>query len=114
PRNRWTAYESPNAADWIELDFGADKTVSRLDLYFYDDHGGVQPPKSYAVQVPDERNPDQWIDVPNQRPDPRRPAGGRLNTVTFAAPVRTSKIRVLLVHNGKSRSGLTELEAWAD
>jgi hypothetical protein len=114
PRNRWTAYESPNASDWIELDFGSEKTVSRLDLYLYDDHGGVQPPKSYTVQVPDEKNSDQWIDVPNQRPDPKRPVGGRLNTVTFAAPVRTSRIRVLLVHNGKSRSGLTELEAWPD
>jgi hypothetical protein len=113
PRNRWTAYESPNPSDWIQLDFGAEKTISRLDLYLYDDHGGVQPPKSYTVQIPGP-NPDSWIDVPNQRPDPKRPAGGRLNTVTFAAPVRTSRIRVLLVHNGKSRSGLTELEAWAD
>jgi hypothetical protein len=113
PRNRWTAYESPNAADWVQLDFGAEKTVSRLDLYFYDDHGGVQPPRSYTVQVPDAKNTETWIDVPNQTPDPRKPAGGRVNTVTFP-PQRTARLRVLLVHNGKSRSGLTELEAWAD
>ena len=37
--------------------------------------------------------------------------GSSENIGTFA-PMRTSKIRVIFIHKGKARSGLTELEVW--
>lgn len=44
PTNRWTSYESPNSSDWLEVDFGADKSFNKIELAIYDDRGGVQPP----------------------------------------------------------------------
>jgi len=110
PRNRWTSYQSPDASDWVEIDFGADQRVGRLDLHVFDDHGGVQAPASYAVQTWDGH---VWVAATNPRKDPQKPTGGKINSVTFT-PVVTRKIRVVFVHQGKSRSGLTELEAWAE
>ncbi len=120
PANRWTAYESPNASDWLEIDFGPEKgaekstekslakTVGRVDLHLYDDRGGVQPPEKYAVQF---WNGKAWADVAEPQFSPDKPAGGTVNTVTFK-PVRTSKVRIVFTHHGKSRSGLTEIEIW--
>ncbi len=111
PHNRWTAYESPNASDWLEIDFGPEKgaqSVSRVDLHLYDDDGGVQAPEKYVVQYRDGR---AWSDVPSARHSPERPTGGTVNTVVFR-PVRTSKVRVVFTHRGKARSGLTEIEVW--
>ena len=51
PVNRWTCYESPNATDWLEIDFGSVKRFARLELAIYDDRGGVQAPTRYDVQV---------------------------------------------------------------
>lgn len=107
-RNRWTAYESPHDTDWVAIDLGAEHTVSRVELHLFDDHGGVQAPKSYAVQY---RGGDQWKDVEQPKKIPEQPAGGRVNTVTFT-PVRTAQIRVVFVHNSPARSGLTEIEVW--
>ena len=51
PRNRWTAYESPNAEDWLALDLGEPREIGRVDLMLYDDGGGVRAPKSYRLQT---------------------------------------------------------------
>lgn len=108
PMNRWTSYGSPNEQDWLEVDFGQPKTVSRVVLHIYDDRGGVQPPKEYIVQTWTDR---AWQNVDVTSRDPEKPTGSMANTVTFA-PVSTSKLRVLFIHDGGARSGVTELEIW--
>lgn len=108
PANRWTAYESPHDTDWLEIDFGEPRTVGRMELYIYDDRGGVQAPESYVVQ---HWQDGEWRDVPDQRRSPDQPVGGKRNTVRFA-PVRTDKLRIVFRRRGESRCGLTEIEAW--
>ena len=109
PVNRWTSYESPNASDWLEIDFGKPQKVGRVELAIYDDRGGVQAPTSYSVQV---WNGDAWQDVRDQRKTPEIPAGGQFNEVHFA-PVQISRLRVVFVHRGKARSGVSEILVWA-
>jgi hypothetical protein len=110
PMNRWTSYGSPNATDWLEVDFGSEKEISRVVLYIYDDRGGVQPPEKYQVQW---CAGEQWKDVTNPSAEPKAPTGGTPNTVTFER-VKTSKFRILFTNAGKARSGVTELEAWKE
>jgi hypothetical protein len=110
PNNRWTSYESPNASDWLEIDFGAKKEVGRVELYVYDDGGGVQAPEKYVVQFWDG---SAWKDVPEQKKSPEKPYGGERNTVRFPR-IETSKVRVVFTHRGKARSGLTEIEMWRE
>ena len=108
PHNRWTAYESPNQTDWLEVDFGAPQTIGRIELHIYDDRGGVQPPSSYQVQY--QQN-DQWKNVTHMKTSPETPRGGMMNTVTFD-PVMSRRVRVVFNHAGQSRSGITEIEVW--
>ena len=109
-RNRWTAYDSKNTSDWLEMDFGTAKPVSRsVSLYLYDDKGGVQAPASYTIQYWDGST---FKDCDRQVKSPPQPAGGRVNDVTFT-PVKTQKIRTVFQHNGKA-GGVTEIEIWSE
>src|SRR5262249_32194874 len=110
PHNRWTSYESPNASDWLEIDFGEKKEVGRVELYVYDDGGGVQAPEKYVVQFWDG---SAWKDVPEPKKSTEKPFGGERNTVRFPR-IETSKVRVVFTHRGKARSGLTEIEMWRE
>ncbi len=110
PINRWTSYGSPNATDWLEVDFGEPKEVSRLELCLYDDRGGVQPPASYTVQ---SWTGSEWQEALGQTKTPAKPVGSAVNTVAFPK-LTTTKFRVVFTHQGKARSGVTEILAWKE
>ena len=110
PRNRWTSYTSKNKTDWVEIDLGQEKTAGRVTLHLFDDHGGVQAPASYALEYWDNA---AFKECDKQVRNPKKPAGGKANDVTFT-PVKTQKIRVVFTHKGEARSGLTELEIWPE
>jgi hypothetical protein len=90
------------------VDFGEPKALGRVEICLYDDHGGVQPPDSYTVET---WNDSGWREVEGQAKSPVKPAGSAVNTVTFPT-VTTSKFRVVFVHHGGARSGVTEILAW--
>ena len=106
PRNRWTCYESPNAEDWLAIDFGKPTTVGRVELAIFDDRGGVQAPASCEVQF---REGEAWKAVENATREPKDPIGGTMNTVTFR-PVTTPALRVVFRHRGAARSGVSEIQ----
>ena len=110
PTNRWTSYESPNATDWLEVDFGKEKEFARIELAIYDDRGGVQPPTKYEVEFWDER---AWKPVTGVKLAPEKPTGNQFNEVRFDR-VKASKVRVVFTHAGKARSGVSEIFVWND
>ena len=110
PTNRWTSYESPGKTDWLQIDFGAAKAFSRVELAIYDDGGGVQPPTRYDVQYWDS---EVWRDVDSAKKTPEKPTGGRFNEARFT-PVKASKMRIVFTHAGKARSGVSEVMVWND
>jgi len=110
PPNRWTCFESSTASDWLEIDFGRAVTIGRLELHIYDDGGGVQAPAAYEVET---WSGTEWRPVTQARKTPAEPKGNARNTVRFDS-TSTQKVRVVFTHRGKSRSGLREIEAWAE
>lgn len=110
PTNRWTSYESPNATDWLEVDFGEEKSFRRVELAIYDDRGGVQPPTRYEVEYWDGKT---WKPVANAKATPEKPTGGQFNELRFDA-VTAAKVRVVFTHAGKARSGVSELFVWKE
>lgn len=110
PTNRWTSYESPNLTDWLEVDFGEEKTFRRVELAIYDDRGGVQPPTKYEVQVWDGK---AWQSVKDATHSPKKPTGSQFNEVRFEKAT-ASKVRVVFTHAGKARSGVSELFVWKE
>lgn len=110
PVNRWTSYGSPDASDWLMVDFGKPQTVGRAELHIYDDRGGVQPPRSITIEYWDGAT---WRSVRNPKAVPKKPTGNMANTIHFD-PVSASKIRAVFTHEGRARSGVTEFEVWRE
>jgi hypothetical protein len=109
PNTRWTSYSSPNATDFLGVDFGLPTPVSDVRFSLYDDGGGVRAPVEYRVQ---HWRDGSWADVEGAVRTPSRPAGGTLNRVTFA-PVVTSRIRIVFTPQPGAGVGVTELESWS-
>ncbi|HET9274527.1 MAG TPA: discoidin domain-containing protein [Gemmatimonadales bacterium] len=104
-RNRWSAYQSPNAVDWVEIDFGAPKTVRSIELYLYGNGRGVAAPRDYSVELWDGR---AWKTAQVRSRAPVRPLASARNVVTIE-PAEASRIRVRLEHDLPAFSGITEL-----
>jgi len=95
-------------SDTILVDFGIERPIEVVKLYFLDDRAGIAAPAEYQVEA---WTGGEWQPVPNQHRQPAEPAGHRANTVTFP-PIATSRVRAVLAHRPGVASGLTELEAW--
>lgn len=108
PPNRWTTAGSPHTSDTITVDFGIERPLETVKLYFLDDGGGVRAPAEYQVEI---WRDGQWQPVPNPQRRPTEPAGHRANTVMFTE-ITASRVRAVLEHRPGSASGLSELEAW--
>ena len=106
--SRWTTRGSPNASDWLQLDFGAPKTVRTVELYLWGNARDVAAPRRYAVQYWSE---GRWMEARVLSRSPARPTTSARNVVRIA-PVRTSRIRVVLTHDLPRASGVTELMVW--
>jgi hypothetical protein len=109
-RNRWTAYQSPNAEDWLEVDFGRAQRVSRVELFLLGDGRGVAPPASYRIEA---WYAGGWHPVDESDRDPKNAMGWALNTVRFA-PVVAERVRVVFVHAPPTFSGISEIRIWKE
>ncbi|MGW5359720.1 galactose-binding domain-containing protein [Actinopolymorpha pittospori] len=105
----WTSWDSKNAQDWYAVRLDRPVTASRLVLHFYDDHGGVQPPRDYTVEYWDGTG---WRPVQETGRRPERPAAG-FNAVDFT-PVSAAGFRLLATNQNPVDFGVyvgvTDLE----
>jgi hypothetical protein len=104
-RNRWTAFQSPNARDWIELDLGTRRTVSRIDLYLYADGRGIAPPRSFAVELWDG---SRWVEARERDRYPETPTASTLNRIRLD-PTVAERVRVTFEHARGTFTGVTEI-----
>ncbi len=107
-RNRWTAYQSPNPSDWVQIDFGKSCTVGRVELHLWGDNGGVRAPRSCTIQY---WNGNDWAEVADLKRDPEKPLAMAVNEYAFTQ-VSTERIRVVFVHDLPGFTGVTELMVW--
>ncbi len=134
PPNRWLAKGTGPGTDWFQVDFGAERTITEIDLYFLDSENGparesvgeeeasgfplellqpqvpVLPPTRFEVFFWDSVQND-WEPFEREVRTPEMPEGRRANRV-LVPETSTSRIRALLHHREGATSGLTELEAW--
>jgi hypothetical protein len=134
PPNRWIAGGVQGEEEWFKVDFGVDRALTQVVLYFLDtendppqevtgeeDSSGfpleqlepgipVLPPSSFDLFAWDEEE-GVWTSIPGQSPHPPEPMGRRANTVRFPA-IYTSAIRVVMQPREGATVGFTEVEAW--
>lgn len=104
-RNRWSAYGTSNATDWIEVDFGEPRRVERVELHLVADGRGLMAPSNYSVQI---WNGSAWVDADVLRRLPAQPQAWARNTV-WLEPVQTAKVRVLFEHTKPGATAVSEL-----
>ncbi|HVZ89084.1 MAG TPA: discoidin domain-containing protein [Polyangia bacterium] len=108
PDDRWTNAGSPNATDYLTVDFGQQRSIKEVKIYTYDDGQNVRVPKSFDVQY---LVGTTWTSVPSQVKAPAAPAANVANEVTFPT-VTTSQLRVVFTPQAGKFVGVTELESW--
>jgi hypothetical protein len=104
-RNRWTAYGTPNASDWLEIDLDSPRMVRTIELYLWGDGAGVQAPRAITVRV---WRDGAWQDARVLSRQPMQPLVGARNVIRIA-PEGTDKVRVVFEHDLPAVSGVTEL-----
>jgi hypothetical protein len=109
-RNRWTAFGTPHASDWVQLDFQRKRQVDRVELYLWGDGGGVKAPKSYTIQT---WTGTTWVAAHVVSQTPLEPLVSSVNTVHII-PVTTDRVRVVFQHDLPAATGVTELKIWGD
>lgn len=111
PANRWTSEGDGRKQEWVMLDFGIERPLSRLELYFLDDGSGlVKAPLKYDAQFWNGWN---WITIPGQQRKFATPIGHRPNSISFKE-IKTSKVRIIIQPKENAAVGLTEIEAWGN
>ena len=107
-RNRWTAFESPNASDWVQLDFARPVQIGRVEVYWWADGGGVRLPKNYRVQC---WSGDHWVEAQETGRSPSVTVPDRPSELTIT-PTQTEKLRVIFDHALPGKTGISELLVW--
>jgi len=105
----WGTYGSPNAADWLEVNLGAARSVDEVRVYFRNDRATnrYRAPASYDVQYYDGA---AWVSAASQVKTPSA-ARANYNNARFAA-VTTQRIRVRVTHASGFKTGITELQVY--
>ena len=90
--------------EWIEMMFAQQTSVSRTQIYWFDDtgHGGVRVPKSWRLLY---RDGNEWKPVSAR--GPYETAKDRYNVVEFT-PVTTSALRLELTMQPEVSAGVQE------
>ncbi|MDZ7694005.1 MAG: discoidin domain-containing protein [Balneolaceae bacterium] len=108
PANRWISTDAGNQ-EWIHVDFGVERPVEEVKLYFLDDGNEVRPPEQYQLQVWDG---EQWNTIEKVTQTPAEPTGHRPNTIQLDQVYHTEKVKVVMDKPAGQSVGLTEIEVW--
>lgn len=101
---RWTSWPHTGEPQWVEIRLNEPARVASIGLYFYDDHGGVQVPGRWSLEVPAE---DDWAPLEIYNTDAYTVLPDNYNTVHPASPLRIDRLRIVLEpQHGKTSVGL--------
>ncbi len=104
--NRWGTWPE-TGTQWAEVQWSSAQSLSRAQVYFFDDEGGIDMPASWKLQY---WNGSAYVDVPGASAYTLTKNG--YNTVTFSA-TSTTRLRVVLTATGTASLGLLEVKAFA-
>ncbi|GAA1641582.1 discoidin domain-containing protein [Catellatospora bangladeshensis] len=104
--NRWGTWPE-TGTQTAEVQWSAAKSVSRAQVYFFDDEQGIDMPSAWKLQY---WNGSAYVDVPGA--SAYTLTKNAYNTVTFTG-VSTTRLRVSLTATGTASLGLLEVKAFA-
>ncbi|WP_245987439.1 DUF5695 domain-containing protein [Cohnella lupini] len=96
-------WDNPNTTQWVQYDFAQSYSVSGIDVYWFDDNGGIDLPASYSIQY---WNGTAWVNVSS--PSGLGTLANQYNATTFT-PVTTNRIRLNVTAKATTSTGI---ESW--
>jgi DUF1680 family protein len=87
---------------WVQYDWTLPVSTRRMDVYWFDDHGGVRLPKACRVKY---WNGSAFAEIPDATP--LGLAENRFNTTTFPE-ITTTKLRLEFDGNGDASTGILD------
>jgi hypothetical protein len=104
----WSDAGSHASEDWYGIDFGAQKLIHSVKLYFYGDGTQFTAPASYTLQ---SWNGAGWAEIPNAQKAPVAPLANGENTITFA-PTSISRLRVVFPSHANTATALVQIKVF--
>ncbi len=91
--NGWSpALDTAGKQSWYSVDWGKEREVTTVDLYFLGDELNYQAPTAVTLEY---LAGNEWRPIPGQLHEPRHPIANSLNRFTFSA-IETRGIRVVI------------------
>lgn len=107
--NRWSTEWNEEQKHWVEVDFGTDRSIQIIKLYFVEDtKAGIKLPATYQLQY---WTNGSWKEIPTQKRAYITAKANAANSTSFPS-IRTSKIKVLVTTQEKTPIAISEIEAW--
>ena len=107
--DKWTAKNSDNNEDWIEVYLGPRKHVKQIDILFWGFGNNVGAPQDYWVEYKED---SVWKKAKIRTRYPEEPQSLALNTVTFENEIFTHKVRLVFEHKPTTFTGVSEIMVW--
>lgn len=101
-------WDNPGTTQWVQYDFSSNFTISKCDVYWFDDNQGIDLPASCSIQY---WNGSAWVNVGN--PIGLGVLGNQYNTTTFTA-VSTNRIRLNITAKSSYSTGILEWKVWGN
>jgi len=107
-RNYWTDAGSTAAEDWFSIDFGRERNISRVCLYFYGDGKAFRAPAGVRLQ---RWSGADWVDIEDTALSPQELVANGENTVAFPS-LPTSKLRLVFLNPRPAAVALVEAKVF--
>jgi DUF1680 family protein len=107
---RWTSWPQKGEKQWVKIDLGKKKKVTRVAVYWYDDRGGVQVPGSWFLESPTTRG-DRWKKIEIYNTDQYSSLKDVFNSVQPAKELTTRYIRINMTpQHSKTTVGILSVQ----
>lgn len=103
---RWTSWPQRGEPQTLDFELAEPLAVRTIEVYWYDDHGGVQVPERWELEVPDG---DGWRAFQLYNTDNYGVAPDQFNVVHPAAPLTVDRLRLRVWPKRDAAAGILEL-----
>lgn len=104
---RWTSWPERGKTQTIEFDLIEPTPLRTVEVYWYDDHGGVQTPIRWELEVAEEVTGD-WRPFPLYNTDAYGVEPGQFNVVHAAEPLTLKRLRLRVWPKPDAAAGILE------
>ncbi|MDD3039162.1 beta-L-arabinofuranosidase domain-containing protein [Bacteroides sp.] len=104
---RWTSWPEKGKSQWVELELKAPLNLQSLSVYWYDDNGGVQIPKSWKLEY---KSDGKWNDFPLYITDEYEVQKNQFNMVHPAKPIVADAFRLQIVPKQDAAVGILSID----